>query len=49
MDMKLPPNTLVMLIKRDNQYIIPNGSQELKAGDKLLLIYDKKQKDLFPR
>lgn len=48
MDMKLPPNTLVMLIKRDNQYIIPNGSQELKAGDKLLLIYEKNQKKLFP-
>lgn len=48
MDMKLPPNTLVMLIKRDNQYIIPNGSQELKAGDKLLLIYEKNQKKLLP-
>lgn len=43
MDMELPPKTLVILIKRQNEYIIPNGRMELHTGDKLLLIHDKEQ------
>lgn len=43
MDMELPSKTLVILIKRQNEYIIPNGRMELHAGDKLLLIHDKEQ------
>lgn len=43
MDMELPPKTLVILIKRQNEYIIPNGRMELHIGDKLLLIHDKEQ------
>ena len=43
MDMELPSKTLVILIKRQNEYIIPNGKMELHIGDKLLLIHDKEQ------
>ena len=39
-DMKLPKGTLVMIIKRESNYIVPNGSIELETGDKLLLISD---------
>ena len=39
-DMKLPKGTLVMIIKRESNYIVPNGSIELQTGDKLLLISD---------
>lgn len=39
-DMKLPKGTLVMIIKRGSNYIVPNGSIELQTGDKLLLISD---------
>ena len=41
-DMNLPRGTLVMLVKRGKEFIIPNGQIELKAGDKLLLISENK-------
>ena len=37
-DLNLPEKTLVMIVKRGNKYIVPNGKLELKRGDKLLLI-----------
>ena len=42
MDMKIPKGTLVMLVKRGNEFIIPNGQVELHVGDKLLYIMEKK-------
>lgn len=45
MDMNIPKGTLVMLVKRGNEFIIPNGQVELKVGDKLLLISDNNEKD----
>lgn len=41
-DMNIPKETLVMLIKRGNEFIIPNGQIELHAGDKLLVMSEKK-------
>lgn len=37
-EIKLPDGTLVMLVKRGNDFLIPNGSLELESGDKLLLM-----------
>ena len=37
-DMRLPKGTLVMIIKRGQEYIVPNGTVNLHVGDKLLLI-----------
>jgi cell volume regulation protein A len=42
-DMNIPKGTLVMLIKRGNEFIIPNGQMELHVGDKLLFISEKKE------
>lgn len=42
MDMNIPKGTLVMLVKRGNEFIIPNGQVELRVGDKLLYIMEKK-------
>ena len=42
MDMNIPKGTLVMLVKRGNEFIIPNGQVELHVGDKLLYIMEKK-------
>jgi cell volume regulation protein A len=42
MDMNIPKGTLVMLVKRGNEFIIPNGQVELHVGDKLLFISEKK-------
>lgn len=36
--MNLPKGTLVMIVKRGNKYLVPNGSLKLHVGDKLLLI-----------
>lgn len=40
-DMNLPQGTLVMIVKRGDEYLIPNGSLRLRVGDKLLLISEK--------
>lgn len=37
-ELRMEQGTLVMLIKRDMKYIIPNGSTILLEGDKLLII-----------
>lgn len=37
-EMDFPERTLVMLIKRGNSYIVPNGQVELQKGDVLLSI-----------
>ena len=38
MDMSLPEGTLVMMVRRGDEYIVPNGSVQLHVGDVLLLI-----------
>lgn len=38
MDMNIPKGTLVMIIKRGEKFIVPNGQLELQVGDKLLYI-----------
>lgn len=43
-DMSIPKGTLVMLVKRGDEFIIPNGSVHLKEGDKLLLISENEKK-----
>lgn len=43
MDMNIPQGTLVMLVKRGEEFIIPNGKIQLHAGDKLLLISENKK------
>ena len=40
-DMNLPKGTLVMIVKRGDEYLIPNGTIKLHVGDKLLLISEK--------
>lgn len=42
-ELGLPETTLISFIKRDNRYIIPNGSTELEAHDQLFLLTENKQ------
>ncbi len=42
-DMSLPKGTLVMMIRRGDQHIIPNGTLTLLPGDVLLLISEKEK------
>ena len=38
MDLKLPPETLVILVNRGGEFLIPKGPTELLAGDKVLVL-----------
>lgn len=40
MDLTLPDNTLVVMVKRDNKFFIPRGKTKLNIGDQLLVITD---------
>lgn len=42
-EIHLPKGTLVMIVKRGGEYLIPNGSLKLQVGDKLLLISEKEK------
>lgn len=43
MELPLPADALVVLVKRDNEYFIPKGKTEMKVGDKLLIITNKQE------
>jgi cell volume regulation protein A len=51
-DIKLPDNTLVVMVCRNENYFVPKGHTKLNTGDKLLVVSDnneeliKKAKDL---
>lgn len=40
-DMNIPRGTLVMIVKRGTQFMVPNGTMELREGDKLLFIKEQ--------
>ncbi len=41
-DLHLPQGQLVMMVKRDKELLVPNGQLELREGDHLLIIQEKK-------
>ena len=43
LEMPLPDKTLVVMVKRDEQYFVPTGQTALYAGDKLLVISDDEE------
>lgn len=38
-DMKLPQGALVILVKREDEYLIPNGQMELLIDDRVLILH----------
>lgn len=42
-ELKLPAGRLVMLVKRGEEYLIPNGTLQLQIGDQLLIISEKNE------
>lgn len=38
-DMKLPQGALVILVKREDEYLIPNGQMELLINDRVLILH----------
>lgn len=49
MDMHIPAGTLVILVKRKDQFLIPNGQLELMSGDKLLIIQENAEEQPSPQ
>lgn len=47
-DLHLAPGSLVMLVKRGQEFIIPNGQVELHPGDRLLLITENRTRREAP-
>ncbi|MCD8393449.1 MAG: hypothetical protein LUC85_01270 [Bacteroidales bacterium] len=42
-DLALPQGSLVMMIKRGDRRIVPNGTVKLRTGDALLIIQEEAQ------
>ncbi|TDU39639.1 potassium/proton antiporter (CPA1 family) [Gelidibacter sediminis] len=42
-DLNFPRSAFIIMIKRDNQFIRPGGSTEIKAGDTLMVLADDQQ------
>ena len=40
-DLRLEPGLLIMLIKRDERFLVPNGQLDLLPGDIMLLIKEE--------
>jgi cell volume regulation protein A len=39
-ELSIPPRTLVVMVRRGEDFFVPTGSSELQLGDKLLVISD---------
>lgn len=39
-ELKIPPHTLIVMVRRENDFFIPTGSSVLQTGDQLLVISD---------
>lgn len=42
-DISLPANTLVVMVKRSDEYFVPTGGTHLQLGDKLLVLTDNNE------
>lgn len=40
-DIQIPPKTLIIMVRRGEDFFVPSGSSELAVGDQLLVIRDK--------
>ncbi len=40
LELSLPPSTLIVLIGRNNEFIVPNGGTDILPGDRLLVLSD---------
>lgn len=40
-ELKIPPHTLIVMVRRDEDFFVPTGSSTLAVGDQLLVISDQ--------
>ena len=46
-ELDIPPHTLIVMVRRGEDFFIPTGSSELQLGDQLLVISDKDAEESF--
>ena len=46
-EIKIPPHTLIIMVRRGEDFFIPTGSSALEIGDQLLVIRDKDAEATF--
>jgi cell volume regulation protein A len=39
-EIRLPEGALVVVVKRGNEHLVPNGSLEIKEGDRFLMVFN---------
>ena len=39
-ELKMPPHTLIIMVRRGEDFFVPTGTSELQTGDQLLVITD---------
>ena len=44
-DMNMPQGTRVIMIKREEDYIVPTGKLTLKEGDKMVILVSEEDKE----
>ena len=45
--LNIPPHTLIVMVRRDEDFFIPTGASELQVGDQLLVISDKDANEAY--
>ena len=45
--MSIPPKTLVIMVKREGKFLVPNGTMILLPGDRLLMISEDDEHQLM--
>lgn len=45
--LQLPPHTLIIMVRRGEDFFVPTGASQLEVGDQLLVISDKDAEETF--
>ena len=45
--LQIPPHTLIVMVRRGEDFFVPTGTSELQQGDQLLVISDKDAEDAY--
>lgn len=45
--LQIPPHTLIVMVRRGEDFFVPTGTSELQPGDQLLVISDKDAEDAY--
>ena len=45
--LQIPPHTLIIMVRRGEDFFVPTGASELQVGDQLLVISDQDAEDAY--